>query len=53
MLPPSALSKIALCLRYWLSSDNNRSIKAHLYNIEETTRDHVDQKDMHVVCSQT
>ena len=32
MLPLSALSKMAL----WLRSDNHRSIKADLYNIEET-----------------
>ena len=36
MPPPSALSKIALRLRYWLLSDNYRFIKADLYNIEET-----------------
>ena len=36
MPPPSALSKTALWLRYWLLSDNFRSIKADLYNIEET-----------------
>ena len=35
MPPPSALSKMALWLRYWLLSDNYRSIKADLYNIEE------------------
>ena len=35
MPPPSALSKIPLWLRYWLLSDNYRSIKADLYNIEE------------------
>ena len=34
--PPSALSKIALWLRYWLVSDNYRSINADLYNTEET-----------------
>ena len=34
--PPNALSKIAPWLRYWLLSDNFRSIKADLYNIEET-----------------
>ena len=44
MPPPSALSKMVLWLRYWLLSDNCRSIKADLYNIEETMRDHVDQK---------
>ena len=33
---PSALSKITLWLRYWLLSDNYRSIKADVYNIEET-----------------
>ena len=53
MPPPSALSKMALWLRYWLLSDNYRSLKADLYNIEETIRDHVDQKDLHIVCSQT
>ena len=53
MPPPSALSKMALWLRHWLLSDNYRSIKADLYNIEETKRDHVDQKDLHLVCSQT
>ena len=36
MPPPSALSKMALWLRYWLVSDNYRFIKADLYNIEET-----------------
>ena len=36
MPPPSALSKMAPRLRYWLLSDNYRSIKADLYNIEET-----------------
>ena len=44
---PSALSKMTLWLRYWLLSDNYRSIKADLYNIKETMRDHVDQKDLH------
>ena len=44
MPPPSALSKMALWLRYWLLSDNYRSIKADLYNIEEIMRDHVDKK---------
>ena len=33
---PSALSKMAPWLRYWLLSDNYRSIKADLYNKEET-----------------
>ena len=33
---PSALSKMALWLRYWLLSDNYRSIKRDLYNIAET-----------------
>ena len=36
MPPPSAFSKMALWLRYWLSSNNYRSIKADLYNIEVT-----------------
>ena len=37
MPPPSALSKLAPWLRYWLLSGNYRSIiKADLYNIEET-----------------
>ena len=36
MPPHSALSKMALWLWYWLLSDNYRSIKADLYNIEET-----------------
>ena len=36
MPPPSVLSKMAPWLRYWLLSDNYRSIKADLYNIEET-----------------
>ena len=36
MPPPSAFSKMAPWLRYWLLSDNYRSIKADLYNIEET-----------------
>ena len=41
MPPPSALSKMSLWLRYLLLSDNYRSIKAVLYNIEETNEDHV------------
>ena len=36
MFPPSALSKMAPWLRYWLFTDNYRSIKADLYNIKET-----------------
>ena len=36
MPPPSALSKMVPWLRYWLLSDNYRSIKAELYDIEET-----------------
>ena len=36
MPPPSALSKIAPWFRYWLLSDNYRSIQADLHNIEET-----------------
>ena len=36
MPPPSALSKMAPRLRYWLLSDYYRSIKADLYNIEDT-----------------
>ena len=36
MAPPSASSKMALWLSYWLLSDNYRAIKADLYNIEET-----------------
>ena len=36
MPPPSALSKMAQWLKYWLLSDNYRSITAILYNIEET-----------------
>ena len=36
MSPPSALSKMTPWLRYLLLSDNYRSIKADLYNIEET-----------------
>ena len=36
MPPPSALSKMALWLRYWLLSDNYRSINADLYNTEKT-----------------
>ena len=36
MPPPSVLSKMALWLRYWLLSDNYRSTKAYLHNIEET-----------------
>ena len=36
MPPPSALSKMALWLRYWLLSENYRTIKADLYNTEET-----------------
>ena len=35
MSPPSALNKMAPWLRYWLLSDNYRSIKADLHNIEE------------------
>ena len=33
---PSALSKMAPWLRYWLLSDNFGSIQADLYTIEET-----------------
>ena len=36
MPSPSALSKMAPWLRYWFLSDNYRSIKADLHNIEET-----------------
>ena len=36
MPPPSALSKMALWLRYWLLSDNYRPIQADVYNKEET-----------------
>ena len=36
MPSPSALSKMALRFRYWVLSDNCRSIKADVYNIEET-----------------
>ena len=37
MPPPSALSKLAPWLGYWLLSGNYRSIiKADLYNIEKT-----------------
>ena len=36
MPPPSALSRMAPWLRYWRLSDNFRSIKADLHNIEET-----------------
>ena len=39
MPPPSALSKMAPWLRYWLLSDNYRFIKADLYNIEETNEE--------------
>ena len=53
MSPPSALSKMALWLRYWLVSDNYRFIKADLYIIAETMRDHVDQQDLYLVRSQT
>ena len=53
MPPPIALSKMARWLRYWLLSDKYRSIKTDLYNIEETMRYHVDQKDLYLVCSQT
>ena len=38
MPPPNALSMMALWLGYWLLSDNYRSIKADLYNIEETNK---------------
>ena len=34
--PSSALRKMAPWLRYWTLSDIYRSIKADLYNIEET-----------------
>ena len=53
MPPPGALSKMALWLRDWLLSDNYRFIKADLYNIEEMMSDHVDRKDLRLVCSQT
>ena len=36
MPPPSALSKMAQWLKYWLLSDNYRSIKADSCNIEQT-----------------
>ena len=36
MHAPGALSKMAPWLRYWLLSNNCRSIKADLFNIEET-----------------
>ena len=36
MPPLTALKTMALWLRYWLLSDNYRSKKADLYNIEET-----------------
>ena len=36
MPPLSTLSKMASWLRYWLLSENYRSIKTDLYNIEET-----------------
>ena len=36
--PPSALSKMAPWLTYWLLSDNYRSTKADLYNKEETNK---------------
>ena len=36
MPPHSAFSKMAPWLKYWLLSDNYISIKADLYNIEET-----------------
>ena len=36
MPPSSALSKMALWLRYWLLSDNYMSIKTDLYKTEET-----------------
>ena len=39
MPPPNALSKMAPWLRYWLLSDNYRSIKADLYNKEETNEE--------------
>ena len=39
MPPPSALNKLAPWLRYWLLSDNYRSIKADLYIIEETNEE--------------
>ena len=35
MPQPSASSKMAPWLRYWLLSDNYMSIKADLFNIEE------------------
>ena len=39
MPPPSALSKMAPWLRYWLLSDNYRFLKADLCNIEETNEE--------------
>ena len=46
MPPPSALSKMALWLRYWLLSDNYRSIKADLYDIEETNAGFIRIREM-------
>ena len=37
MPPPSALSKMALWLRYWFLPDTYRSIKADKADIEETS----------------
>ena len=53
MPPSSALNKMASWLWYWHLSNTFRSIKADLNNIEEQMRDHVDKKDLHLVCSQT
>ena len=53
MPPPSALSKMAPWLMYWLLSDNYRSIKADLYNIEETTEGPCRSTRLRLVCSQT
>ena len=53
MPPPNKLSRMAPLLKYWLLWDNYRSIKAGLYNIEETTERHVGRIDLHLFCSQT
>ena len=52
MPPPSALSKIALSLRYWILTDNYRSIKADLYNIEATKEGLCGSKRLAFSCSQ-
>ena len=51
MPPPSALSRMAPWLRDWLLSDNYRSIKVDLHNIEETHEGPCRSKRLVFTCS--